>query len=113
MTVTLKGGSGFNTEISGGNVHPCSQECYFDQDNGGGNDDCSWDHRCDPCTPVPSCQNDCGSCEICLGQPTLPEECEEQTCPPDSKPCGLPGDDPCPEGEYCITGCCVPTVVIE
>jgi hypothetical protein len=34
----------------------CTQDCYFDQDSGsgsgsvdgGGNDDCNWNHRCDP-----------------------------------------------------------------
>jgi hypothetical protein len=31
--------------------------------------------RCAPCTPVPSCFNDCAMCEICVGKPTLPPEC--------------------------------------
>ena len=42
---------GFNTLIPGGNVQPCAQECYFDQDNGPGNDQCYWDHRCDSLQP--------------------------------------------------------------
>jgi hypothetical protein len=179
--------SGFNTEIPGGNSSPCSQECYFDQDTGAGNDDCHWDHRCDPyepvelnpcnyanectscdcqgwldsqsqlcldfclplvpngcdcfgccelepetgvykfigspdctlaspescsqCTPVPSCLNECGHCEICIGKPELPPDCTtEQQCPEGVQPCGLEGQDPCPEGYYCITGCCAAIV---
>jgi hypothetical protein len=27
---------------------PCKVDCYFDQDSGPGNDDCYWDHTCDP-----------------------------------------------------------------
>ncbi len=27
---------------------PCMSDCYFDFGNGSGNDDCNWDHRCDP-----------------------------------------------------------------
>ena len=176
--------TGYNTEIPGGNAAPCKQDCYFDQDTGPGNDECDWDHRCDPlqpveqntcdysndcancscqdwldtqpqtcldfclpitpngcdcfgccqlggegdyrfigspgcnlndldscspCTPVPSCLNECGHCELCLGKTELPPDCtnDEDRCPPDHQPCGLEGDDPCPEGEYCITGCCV------
>lgn len=34
--------------IPGQNNAPCKMDCYFDQDTGDGNDDCSWDHRCDP-----------------------------------------------------------------
>jgi len=26
----------------------CTQDCYFDQDSGAGNDDCYWNHKCDP-----------------------------------------------------------------
>jgi hypothetical protein len=27
---------------------PCTVDCYFDQDSGAGNDDCYWNHQCDP-----------------------------------------------------------------
>ncbi|MBN2360443.1 MAG: hypothetical protein JXR83_13395 [Deltaproteobacteria bacterium] len=30
---------------------------------------------CPPCTPVVDCLNECGHCEICVGKPTLPEDC--------------------------------------
>jgi hypothetical protein len=26
----------------------CTVDCYFDQDSGSGNDDCHWNHECDP-----------------------------------------------------------------
>lgn len=183
---------GFNTQIPGGNSAPCRMDCYFDQDSGGGNDDCQWDHRCDdlepveinecdysvacescdcttwaeeqsdqcyevcvplvpngcdcfgccvlnpddeepqyrfigspgcnledpescsPCTPVGGeCSNECGPCELCLGRTELPPECYEDPdrCPEDVQPCGLEGDDPCPEGYYCVTGCCQMTMI--
>jgi len=30
---------------------------------------------CPPCTPVTDCLNECGRCEICVGQPTVPPDC--------------------------------------
>jgi len=38
-----------------GQVGPgCSVDCYFDQDSGAGNDDCYWDHTCDPHEVAPN-----------------------------------------------------------
>jgi hypothetical protein len=34
--------------IPGQNNAPCKMDCYFDQDSGAGNDDCYWNHQCDP-----------------------------------------------------------------
>lgn len=31
----------------------CGLDCYFDADNGIGNDSCRWDHRCDPLAVAP------------------------------------------------------------
>ena len=77
--------------------------------------------RCQPCQPVAGCLNDCGTCELCLGKDTLPPECFldggmgaggaggggiGSQCPPTVQPCGLQGQDPCPNNYYCITGCC-------
>ena len=31
----------------------CALDCYFDQDNGFGNDDCEWSHACDPLSVAP------------------------------------------------------------
>ncbi len=75
--------------------------------------------KCAPCTLSTSCVNDCGTCELCIGKTTLPPECA-QNAPPDSgtggQTCseGLPVCNdalPCPVGLYCVTGCCVATVV--
>lgn len=79
---------------------------------------------CHPCTPVPGCSNGCGRCELCMGKTEVPEDCfgtggtgaggtgagggpPEVQCDPDVQPCGLEGQDPCPTGYYCITGCCI------
>jgi len=63
---------------------------------------------CHPCTQVPACINTCDDCEICFGDDgQLPPECGgEQTCPVGQQQCGQVGQDPCPEGEFCLTGCC-------
>ncbi|MBN1773337.1 MAG: hypothetical protein JXB32_18895 [Deltaproteobacteria bacterium] len=211
---------GYYLEIPGGDSAPCKLDCYFDQDQGSGNDQCYWDHRCDPlepdwnpacafsdppppsatcpenqtvpcldfclplvpngcdcfgccelpggsgnwvfigslngageptctladgddherchpCTPVEDCLNGCGPCELCLGRTELPPWCfpddpdggtdaswpdgypdgwgdgdtPPDRCAPGIQPCGLPGDDPCPAGYYCITGCCQMTIM--
>ena len=36
----------------------------------------------------------------------LPPDCTEQSCPTGVQKCGLPGQQPCPDGQYCVTGCC-------
>lgn len=43
----------FDPQIPGGNNAPCKQDCFFDQDTGSGNDDCYWDHKCDPLEVAP------------------------------------------------------------
>ncbi len=35
-------------EIPSGGVPVCKVDCYYDGDNGSGNDTCEWDHACDP-----------------------------------------------------------------
>ncbi len=69
---------------------------------------------CHPCTPVTDCFNECGHCELCVGKTVLPPDCfnpdggpPPDQCDPGVQPCGVPGQDPCPPGYYCITGCCV------
>lgn len=85
---------------------------------------------CHPCTPAGNCLNECGRCELCLGKDTIPEDCFPGTggsggmggtggvggsgdlrCPIGKQACGLPGDDPCPAGAFCLTGCCTEIVV--
>lgn len=69
--------------------------------------------KCKACTPVTSCLNACAQCEICIGKPDLPPECMNNMdgggssqCPMGVQPCGEVGQDPCPSGYYCVTGCC-------
>jgi len=80
--------------------------------------------KCPPCTIVPGCYNPCGKCELCVGKTTLPPECYQKPtdggtstvdagvpptlqCPGGQQPCGLPGQLPCAQGYYCISGCCI------
>jgi hypothetical protein len=86
--------------------------------------------HCQPCTPAASCTNTCERCEICLGKPTIPEDCFPGAggsggmggggtggdggglrCPIGKQVCGLPGDPACPSGAFCLTGCCTEIVV--
>jgi hypothetical protein len=40
--------------VGGETGGPCLSDCYFDFGNGPGNDDCHWDHRCDPLEVAPN-----------------------------------------------------------
>jgi len=40
----------FELDIPGVNKD-CKQDCYWDYDSGAGQDDCDWNHRCDPKSP--------------------------------------------------------------
>ena len=80
---------------------------------------------CRPCTPAGSCLNTCERCEICLGKPTIPQDCFPgaggsggmggsgggERCPVGKQTCGLLGDASCPPGSFCLTGCCTEIVV--
>ncbi len=46
---------GLYLNIPGGDTPTCSLDCYYDQDQGSGNDHCEWDGRCDPLTPDSRC----------------------------------------------------------
>ena len=86
--------------------------------------------KCPPCTPDVDCLNPCGKCEVCVGKPLPPPECFKKDagppteagpkdgspgdgsttspqCPGGQQPCGLPGQAGCPQGYYCISGCCI------
>jgi hypothetical protein len=68
--------------------------------------------KCEPCEPVPGCINPCDACEICIGKGAVAPGCSAQDqCAPGIQPCGLPGQDCCPSGTYCVTGCCQPTAL--
>ncbi len=81
--------------------------------------------KCRPCEIVTSCFKPCGHCQLCVGKNTLPDDCYPKNdggmnvvpdggvmgqCPGGEQPCGLQGQLPCPQGYYCITGCCEPTI---
>jgi len=44
----------FLTGVGGETGGPCKADCYFDYGNGSGNDQCYWDHRCDPLSVAPT-----------------------------------------------------------
>jgi hypothetical protein len=68
--------------------------------------------KCPRCTPQQSCWNPCGMCEVCIGAPPPPPSCNpSQQCSVGVQPCGLAGQAPCPDGYYCITGCCVQVIL--
>jgi hypothetical protein len=79
--------------------------------------------KCPPCTQVTQCMVPCGRCEVCVGKPTIPADCNTYdggvpdggtpyTCPVGYMACGQYGVDPslCPDGTGCVTGCCRPLV---
>jgi len=81
---------------------------------------------CKPCEPVADCFNDCGRCELCVGRDEIPADCLEEydggmppdggmypppRCPEGVQACGLDGDAECPLNFYCVTGCCVSTLI--
>jgi len=45
--------SGYYGGIPGQSGPACVVDCYFDQDSGAGNDDCHWNHQCDPFSVAP------------------------------------------------------------
>jgi hypothetical protein len=68
--------------------------------------------KCPRCEKVDSCNNPCGAedCILCPGQSPddLPDTCDGQECPEGSSVCSA--DVACPEGQFCITGCCVAAI---
>jgi hypothetical protein len=63
--------------------------------------------NCPPCTPVPSCLNECKRCENCVGRGADPDSScgASVACPPGQAACTT--NDQCDFAEYCVTGCCV------
>lgn len=76
-----------------------------------GDDQCSLDNieNCAQCTKNDGCVNPCepDNCEVCFGQ-ELPPGCDEPTCDKgDACTVDSMGNDDCPAGTFCSTGCCV------
>lgn len=65
---------------------------------------------CVQCTPqIDDCGNDCNpdDCELCFGETELPEGCDVPGgCQEWEPPCPN-GQADCPEGLFCVTGCCI------
>jgi hypothetical protein len=76
----------------------------------GSGPDCALDNldACASCTLNTECGNPCEpeACEVCFGG-TLPEGCDDPGCDNDM-PCTVDanGDHDCPEGFFCLSGCC-------
>lgn len=47
--------AGWDLGIPGGEVGRCDRDCYYDTNQGSGDDGCSWDAQCDPLAPGPFC----------------------------------------------------------
>ena len=62
----------------GGN---CEKDCYFDNNSGSGNDECSFDQRCDSNEPNPACAYD-PEAESCEDAAALPSQKCLDTCLP-------------------------------
>jgi hypothetical protein len=98
-------------------TNQCVYTIYLGSQNGGNPNDpgsCNYDElenpaNCHECTQVEACLNECESetCELCFGQTELPPECTEQSCDEGVQLCGQAGQDPCPVGATCLTGCCI------
>lgn len=114
----------------------CFGCCTVERENGdtvnvflGSGEDCSVSNldACDTCDKSDMCENECGTCELCLGktEEDLPESCFDgggtdggtgsdggttggHACDDGSEPCSE--SDPCPSDEFCQTGCCQPTL---
>jgi hypothetical protein len=50
--------SSFATGISGDNMDPCRQDCFFDGNSGAGDDKCDWQLKCDPMSTNSRCPYD-------------------------------------------------------
>jgi hypothetical protein len=80
-----------------------------------GSPGCSIDmiQNCQSCTKQEVCDDPCEpeKCELCFGQDPedLPEGCDNPECDM-GEPCTTDnmGGDTCPEGYFCLSGCCAP-----
>ncbi|MBI5532165.1 MAG: hypothetical protein HY898_05600 [Deltaproteobacteria bacterium] len=96
----------FDLSIPGGGNAPCKLDCYYDQDTGAGNDDCYWNHECDPYEIAPNWYPEGDTCKFNANAntPGTNKSCSEllaaqsQTCLDTCKPLT-------PNGCDCF-GCC-------
>ena len=70
----------YDLGIPGGDTAACQRDCYYDEDQGSGNDRCAYDERCDPLSPDPLCPaTPPGGPVRC--PPTQPAECYANCLP--------------------------------
>jgi hypothetical protein len=50
--------SSFAYGIPGDNIDACKTDCFWDGNSGAGDDNCSWQFRCDPLNTMSSCPHD-------------------------------------------------------
>lgn len=58
----------------------CTVDCYFDQDSGAGNDDCHWNHQCDPNEVAPGYYPESSEGAKCAYNPNANTSGTNQTC---------------------------------
>lgn len=86
--------------VGGEGGGPCKSDCYFDWGNGSGNDDCYWDHTCDPLSVAPSFDPEGPDCEY------DPDNVGSRDCPmTQSDTCYAECRPLTPNGCDCF-GCC-------
>lgn len=72
---------------------------------------------CPRCVPNADCGTECDAnpddCVLCPGEDEsdLPPGCVDQSCPEGQEVCDAA--TPCPAGDFCSNGCCIPEVVID
>ncbi len=85
--------AGYRLNIPGSDTPNCNLDCYYDDDQGSGNDRCEWDSRCDPLEPeAPRCP---------FRGPGMGVSCPD----PQSTQCHTNCDAITPNGCDCF-GCC-------
>ncbi|MCC6556986.1 MAG: hypothetical protein IT372_28880 [Polyangiaceae bacterium] len=58
----------------------CTVDCYFDQDSGSGNDDCYWNHQCDPHEVSPDYHPESSNGDACAHNPNANTPGTSGTC---------------------------------
>lgn len=72
--------AGFYGGIPGQSGPACTVDCYFDQDSGSGNDDCHWNHQCDPNEVAPGYYPESSEGAKCAYNPAANTSGTNQTC---------------------------------
>jgi hypothetical protein len=96
----------FANPMAGQGHGSCALDCYFDQDNGSGNDDCEWSHICDPLAVAPDYPPEGPACAYDPNHKlTRAQTCASLTTAGQSDRCGSVCGPLTPNGCDCF-GCC-------